>query len=161
MYIIALALVLLAIVGGMIAEHKKHKKGNWQMKKLWHNTRMKRILELITEIENWNDGDKETFNRFGEVPFDGVFVFNARQVRLTELRNELKKLLKKVWQFKSLVASYNHENEIHTQGAESNPQFPKIQNSRQLACAQTGNRLNHHAQFTRKKLAVQNSIRHN
>ena len=57
---------------------------------------MKRILEIITEIENWNGGDKETFNQHGEVPFDGSFVFTARQVRLTELRNELKKLLKKV-----------------------------------------------------------------
>ena len=28
MFYIILALVLLAIVGGMIAEHKKHKKGN-------------------------------------------------------------------------------------------------------------------------------------
>ena len=57
---------------------------------------MKKILELINEIENWNSGDAETFNKMGEVPFDGNFVFKARQVRLTELRNELKKLLKKV-----------------------------------------------------------------
>ena len=118
------------------------------MKKFWHNTRMKRILEIITEIENWNDGDKETFNRHGEVPFDGSIVFTARQVRLTELRNELKKLLKKIWQIKSLVAYWTHENEIHTQGAESNPQFSQIQNSRQLACAQIGNRLNHYGDFS-------------
>lgn len=55
---------------------------------------MKRILKIITEIENWNDGDKETFDQHGEVPFDGRFVFVARQVHLTELRNELKKLKK-------------------------------------------------------------------
>jgi hypothetical protein len=55
---------------------------------------MKRILEIIAQIEEWNAGDQETFNRHGEVPFDGNFVFVARQKRLTELRNELKKLKK-------------------------------------------------------------------
>ena len=64
---------------------------------------MKRILELVTEIENWNDGDKETFNRHGEVPFDGVFVFSARQVRLTELRKELKRLLKQAEKHESVT----------------------------------------------------------
>ena len=57
---------------------------------------MKEILDLINEIENWNSGDKETFNRFGEVPFDGVFVFQARQAKLNQLRGMLKKLGKKI-----------------------------------------------------------------
>ena len=55
---------------------------------------MKRILEIIAEIEHWNAGDQDTFNKHGEVPFDGNFVFVARQKRLTELKAELKKLTK-------------------------------------------------------------------
>ena len=53
---------------------------------------MKRIFEIIAEIEQWNSGDQDTFNCHGEVPFDGNFVFVARQKRLTELKKELKKL---------------------------------------------------------------------
>jgi hypothetical protein len=53
---------------------------------------MKRILEILAEIEQWNAGDHDTFKRHGEVPFDGGFVFVARQKRITELKKELKKL---------------------------------------------------------------------
>jgi len=46
-------------------------------------------------MEQWNSGDKETFNRHGEVPFDGSFVFAARQKLINELRKEVEKITKK------------------------------------------------------------------
>lgn len=51
------------------------------------------ILEIIGEIEQWNSGDEEVFVKYGEVSFDGSFVFKARQKRLTALKKELNKLL--------------------------------------------------------------------
>jgi hypothetical protein len=50
---------------------------------------MKKILELLDEIEIWNDGDKDTFNRAGELLIDGNFVFVNRKKTI----NKLKKLL--------------------------------------------------------------------
>jgi len=50
---------------------------------------MKKILELLEEIEIWNDGDQDTFKQVGELPIDGNFVFVTRKKTI----NKLKKLL--------------------------------------------------------------------
>lgn len=54
-----------------------------------------KIIQLINEIENWNAGDRETFDKYGEVPFDGRFVFQARQAKINKLRGLIKKIEKK------------------------------------------------------------------
>ena len=53
-------------------------------------------LNILAEIEAWTDGDRQALvesngGNFGggNVPFDGTFVFVARQKKI----NELKKLL--------------------------------------------------------------------
>lgn len=55
---------------------------------------MQEILNIIAEIEGWTDGDQDSFKRFGEVPFDGNFVFVARKKKIAELKAALKKLKK-------------------------------------------------------------------
>jgi len=52
--------------------------------------KQKRIQELLAQIKQWNDGDEDSFIRFGEVPFDTRSVLIARR----KVINELEKLLK-------------------------------------------------------------------
>lgn len=49
---------------------------------------MNEILTLIQEINDWNEGDRETFVQVddGSVPFDGTFVFAARQRKIDKLK---------------------------------------------------------------------------
>lgn len=55
---------------------------------------MEKILALVAEINDWTDGDQEAFNKLGEVPIDGNFVFVARKKKIAELKAALKKLKK-------------------------------------------------------------------
>jgi hypothetical protein len=57
---------------------------------------IQQINNVIAEIEGWNNGDKETFNAMqdGAVPFDGNFIFVARQKKIDRLKELLEKLQK-------------------------------------------------------------------
>lgn len=48
----------------------------------------KEVEAIIAEIEHWNEQDKEAFSE-SVVPFDGTFVFAARQRKLQQLRKLL------------------------------------------------------------------------
>ena len=59
------------------------------------------INNVIAEIEGWTNGDLDALkqsngNGFGagEVPFDGTFVFAARQKKINNLKELVKKLKK-------------------------------------------------------------------
>ena len=52
------------------------------------NNMNEKIKKLIEQIETWNDDDKDALSE-GSVPFDGTFVFAARQKVLDKLKKEL------------------------------------------------------------------------
>ena len=46
---------------------------------------------ILEEIIIWNAGDWETYLEWGDVGFDGSFVFQARQAKINQLRDIAKK----------------------------------------------------------------------
>jgi hypothetical protein len=46
------------------------------------------IRKILEEMERWNSQDKEAFDD-GMVPFDGTFVFAARQKKIQQLKELL------------------------------------------------------------------------
>lgn len=52
------------------------------------------LLNILAEVEGWNEGDADSFKRFGEVPIDGSFVFSARRKKITELKQKIQSLKK-------------------------------------------------------------------
>lgn len=56
--------------------------------------RKQQILNILAEIEGWNNGDRETFILQGDgtVPFDGTGCFAARQKKINELRKLAKEI---------------------------------------------------------------------
>jgi hypothetical protein len=46
-------------------------------------------LNILAEIQDWNNGDWHSYVNYGEVPFDGTFVFRSRQKKIQELEKIL------------------------------------------------------------------------
>jgi hypothetical protein len=56
------------------------------------NDLLKDARNILTEMEGWNSGDQDCYEQYGEVPFDGMFVFSARNKKIKELVKIIEKL---------------------------------------------------------------------